>query len=265
MRGALMGFYYGSLFSLIPLGIAYVAMALVFWGVAVGTRGIQRRRTVLVITALVLLVLPISEELWIAWNFRQACKDAGKFVYKKVVADGFYDDTAGWGPRQLRESQYQFVESKDVLHLHRKISRVESLSDSIRDQTLARYSSKGEGKQPLEQEFVEFRLSDAEQIYVARDRTRTWRVTMIERPTARYHYIQPAAHKPVAHKVRRNERQVVDVVEKDILAREVNVAREAPWYYVSLDRPLMLCYGRQDPSMRGSIYTHALLPTKEGK
>jgi hypothetical protein len=204
MRGALMGFYYGSLFSLIPLGIAYVAMALVFWGVAVGTRGIQRRRTVLVITALVLLVLPISEELWIAWNFGQACKQAGTFIHKKVAVDGFYDDTrsthAGEPTQQAAESfdrsGYRFLEMKGpkggVVHIEKVNGR--------------------------------------------------WRSTLLERPTARYQY-QSRSHIPESRKVVKHESIVVDTHDQQAIGRETIFGRYAPWFFVGLDAPQMQCHG----------------------
>ena len=107
-----MGFYYISIFNIFPLGIAYGLLALVFWGIARLTRSMPRRKVLLGVVGVIFLVLPVTEEFWIAWNFNQACKEAGTFINKKVTVEGFYDDTSHWW-RQLAESKYQFVESRE--------------------------------------------------------------------------------------------------------------------------------------------------------
>lgn len=107
-----MGFYYISILSLIPLASAYVVLAIIFGALAYVTRGLQRRKTILAVLGVAFLIVPVSEELWIAWNFGRACKQAGTFIHKKVVVDGFYDDTTHWW-RQLADSHFTFVESRD--------------------------------------------------------------------------------------------------------------------------------------------------------
>lgn len=42
-----MGFYYFSFFSIVPLGIAYGVLALVFWAIVRSTRGMHGRAAVL--------------------------------------------------------------------------------------------------------------------------------------------------------------------------------------------------------------------------
>lgn len=107
-----MGFYYISILSLMPLAMAYAVLAALFGVLAYVTRGIPLRKTMLALLGVAFLVIPVSEELWIAWNFGQACKHAGTLIHKKVVVDGFYDDTTHWW-RQLAGSDFAFVESRD--------------------------------------------------------------------------------------------------------------------------------------------------------
>jgi hypothetical protein len=67
-------------------------------------------------------------------------KDAGIFVYKTVEVEGFYDDTTHWW-RQLIESNYQFVESRD--NTYGGLWRVERDGKGVRhfkiDRPTARY------------------------------------------------------------------------------------------------------------------------------
>lgn len=135
-----MDFYYFSIFSFVPLGIAYGVLALIYWSAVRASRGIPARKALLSAIGALFLVLPISEELWIAWNFGQACKEAGTIIFKKMQVEGFYDDTTHWW-RQLAESKYQFVESRD--RLHDALWRVERAGDEIKhfkiDRPTARY------------------------------------------------------------------------------------------------------------------------------
>ncbi len=217
-----MGFYYVSLFSIAPLGLAYGALALLFWGVVRATRGMRARSALLGISGAVFLLLPVSEELWIAWNFGQACKQAGTFIHKKVRVEGFYDDTTHWW-RQLKEStNYRFVESRD--QSSGALWRVERDGDEVKH----------------------FR---------------------IDRPTARYHYLWPRKHgTPVAYKIGRSERLVIDTQTGDQIARYIGFGRRPPWFWIGLDTPAFACDapGRW-PYARGNplIYQGALIPVAQ--
>ena len=123
-----MSFYPFSPLSIVPLAIAYVVLAVVFVGLLHLTKSISQRTGVLITTSAIFLVLPVSEELWIAWNFKNACASAGTQIYRKVYVDGFYDDTIHWW-RQLNDSAYNFVESKDV---DRSLWRVERSVDGLK-------------------------------------------------------------------------------------------------------------------------------------
>ncbi len=221
-----MGFYYWSAFNWIPLGIAYGLLLLAFWGIARYMRGAKWSSSWLVGIGLLFLVLPISEELWIAWNFGQACKDAGTFVYKKVQVEGFYDDTrtthAGVpSPQAIKsfdDSGYRFLEMRGL------------------------------------EKFVRLEKTDGH-----------WRAVVLERPTARYWYTHPHNRTPIGFKVDKIERVVSDSFSGEILARETRFAREAPWYFVHVSAPTMLCPvpGQGPLAKYGSIYNLALTPLKD--
>ena len=154
-----MSFYYFSTLSLPLLGVVYGLLLLLFWGMARLTRGMLGRTALLGVVGVVFLVLPVAEELWIAWNFGQLCKkDAGLIVKKTVQVEGFYDDTTHWW-RQLSESGFHFVESRD--NTYGGVFRVERDRAELRhfkiDHPTARYrffrdSSKGIGHRLWKQE-----------------------------------------------------------------------------------------------------------------
>ena len=137
-----MSFYYFSLFgAFFAFAISCLGLG-VFW--VVWTKVLRRKRSnrVFFVAALIALLLPWTEEFWIAYNFGQLCrKDAGVHINKVVEVDGFYDDTTHWW-RQLKESSnYQFVESRD--NLYGTLWRVERDGEGLRhfaiDKPTARY------------------------------------------------------------------------------------------------------------------------------
>lgn len=112
-----MRFYYISILSILLLGLIYLIGTGVLAWFGLWLRKRWKRAWMLMVPLFLLLYTgPVAEEFWIAWNFGQLCrKDAGLFVYKTVETDGFYDDTTHWW-RQLAESNYQFVESRDNIY-----------------------------------------------------------------------------------------------------------------------------------------------------
>ncbi len=215
-----MRFYYISIFSVVFLGLIYlIGTGLLAWiGLWLRKRW-KRAWTVMVPLFLLLYIAPIGEEFWIAWNFGQLCKkDAGLFVYKTVEVEGFYDDTTHWW-RQLAESKYQFMESRD--NTYGGLYRVERDGSGVRH-------------------------------------------FKIERPTARYHYRWPHMDTPMRHKVEKIERIVVDSQTGETLARETKYRRKAPWFFIGLDRPVMLCPGPGEHPLEkyGSVFNLALKPAR---
>ena len=137
-----MRFYYVSIFSILLLGLIYlIGTGLLTW-FGLWLRKRWKRAWMLMVPLFLLLYAgPVAEEFWIAWNFGRLCKkDAGIFIYKTVDAEGFYDDTTHWW-RQLAESNYQFVESRD--NTYGGLWRVERDGKEVRhfkiDHPTARY------------------------------------------------------------------------------------------------------------------------------
>jgi hypothetical protein len=250
------GFYYFSILSIFPLGIAYGLLLLLFWGIARVTRGMRGRRALLGAVGTVFLALPVAEEFWIAWHFGQACKEAGTFIYKKVKVEGFYDSTMRSAYENTKPGRYRFVEHATA---DRKgIERVERADDEARDKALAWYAERNAGKNPPKGQSIFYPVSEREQIVVFPNGVDAWRVTRLDHPTARYHYKTLYSHARVAYKVVKHEDLVVDSHTDDVLGRELVFGRYAPWFFVGLDRPVKLCRGRRD--VRGSLYGNVLFP-----
>ena len=108
-----MDFFYVSIFSLIFLALLYSVVLGVFWFIWARILKREFKGPVIWTIVAVVLIAPWLEEFWIAYNFGRLCKkDAGLFITKTIEVKGFYDDTTHWW-RQLSESDYQFVESRD--------------------------------------------------------------------------------------------------------------------------------------------------------
>lgn len=249
-----MGFYYISIFSIVPLGIAYGLLALIYWGVVRASRGTPARKTILSVVGAVFLVLPVGEELWIAWNFGQACKEAGTFIYKKVPVDGYYNDT-GTITRIVGGPSYGFIESRES---NGQFRRVERANDEEKARALEWYAERNAGKQKGGGEWITQSVSDRVQVTVETNTGYAWRITKLDRPTARYRYLHPHSHTPVAQKVVKHERLVVDSERNQILGRELSYGRHAPWFFIGLDAPIKICSGKRD--VKGSLDENVLLP-----
>lgn len=250
-----MGFYYISIFSIFLLGVVYAALLLIFWGIARFTREMPGRRALLCIVGAVFLVLPVGEELWIAWNFGQACKEAGTFIYKKVQVNGFYDSTMRSAYENTKPGGYQFVEH--ATEDRKGIERVERVDNDARNKALSWYTERNPGKGLPKKQSVIYPLNDKERVVVFPNGIEAWKVTRLDRPTARYHF-RSLSHIPHGHKVVKHDGTVTDSETKEVLGRELRFGRYAPWFFVGLDAPVKLCYGKRD--VKGMLYDNVLLP-----
>lgn len=251
-----MGFYYISIFSIFLLGIVYAALLLIFWGIARLTRGLPGRKTLLGIVGAVFLVLPVGEELWIAWNFGQACKVAGTFIYKKVQVEGYYDDTGGGTmTRLVGRPPYRFIESRDSGGKYRRVEHA-TLEEKAR--ALVWYAEKNPGKKPGQKEWITHGVSDRVQVTVESDTGYAWRITKLDHPTARYHYKTLASHKPVSHQLKQFEDVVLDTQTGEIIAKRIDYARGSNWFYVGLSRPTIECKANRGKPLL--IYRDVLIP-----
>jgi hypothetical protein len=106
--------------------------------------------------------LPFADEFWIAWRFREACKDAGVHVYKTATVAGFYDDTSPWNVDLLRQSGYRFIEYREPFGA--KVVHLEQDNGIVRETTLdkptARY--RYQFANPRREVGIGFRLENRE-------------------------------------------------------------------------------------------------------
>ena len=160
-----MRFYYLSQIN-IALGLVQSAFVfLLLWFLWTYVLGHKPKLPAALVTALIALVAPWAEELWIAFNFGQLCKDSGIFVSKTVKVDGFYDDTTHWW-RQLKEqSSYRFVESRD--RLDDKRWRVERAGDEIRHFRIEKPTARYHYRMPHNHTHVAYNITKVE--YVVAD------------------------------------------------------------------------------------------------
>ena len=234
-----MRFFYASFLSQ-ALWVVYcliaIPLAWLIW------RGISGKLTILgaCATGVITAALPWSEEWWIAYQFDTLCRrDAGIAIAKTVNVPGFFDGVNGWGVRQLSESEYQFIEWYDILS-HR-LMRVERGVDAVlRDTALERYYEK-HPRDERRSKYVSNSISEKEQIIVSPNEVDAWRVTVIDKPTARYHYKRIDYGKTVAHKIARSEDLILDTQTNEVLARRVDYGRGPYWFFVSLDNATMSC------------------------
>jgi hypothetical protein len=254
-----MRFYYFSLFSWMAYGVVCIVALVLLW--VLWRKLFKQRITnpVFLVLVAAILVLPWAEELWIAYNFDRLCrKDAGVFINKTVEVEGYYNDT-GTITRIVGGPPYKFIESPEG---NSKYRRVEHASEEEKTHALAWYAEKNPRKQPADTEWITQPVTGNVQVTVEVNTGYAWRITKLDKPTARYHYRQPHSHTPVAHEITKIERIVVDSQTGDVLARETKYARQAYWFFIHLDAPVMLCPGPQEatsPSV-GSVYNAVLKP-----
>ena len=233
-----MRFYYFSLFSWLAwavYGVIAVALLSSLWTKLLK---LKLKHPGYWVLAAVVLIAPWAEELWIAYNFGRLCqKDAGVFISRTMEVDGYYDDT-GIVTRLVGRAPYKFIESRDK---RRGFRRVERATDVERARALAWYSAQKPGKPAAKGEWIVQPIDDHVHVVVEPDTGYAWRVTILDKPTARYHYKKVDAHTRVSHQITRFENVVVDSQTGDVPGRSVNYYRGPYWFFLSLDQPTIPC------------------------
>lgn len=110
--------------------------------------------------------------------------------------------------------------------------------------------------------FMEHRSRDETKVEHVEKIDGKWKVTILDHPTARYHYESPHQNTSMGYGVSKIERVVRDSQTGEVLARETKYVRDAPWFFIGLDRPVMLCPTPGEHSLEkfGSVYNLALKP-----
>ena len=212
---------------------------------------------------LVLAVAPLWEELGIAYNFGKLCKkDAGIFVYKTVEVEGFYDDTGGT-MGLVRDGGYQWAEGprRDGKGAYR-LSKGDA---NLARQAMRQFEAENPGAKATDRSTLRVYVHPDVEVLVFPAKNESWRMQILEQPTARYHYRWPSMSEAVSHKIVKGERVVLDDQTGEVLGRHLNYARKAPWFFVHLDRPNMGCMEvKEDARQRGNVFgpNMVLRPTR---
>lgn len=259
-----MRFYHISILSVMLLGLFYLAGTGLLAALWLWLRKRWKRAWIAMLPLFILLyAAPVAEEFWIAWHFGQLCKkDAGIFIHKAVEVEGFYDATMRSAYENTKPGGYQFVEH--ATEDRKGFERVQRASEEERARALAWYAEANPGKERPKDKSIFHNLNERERVVVFPGDKEAWRVTGLDRPSARYHYRWPHSHTPVAYKVKSHEWVIEDVEQKTVIAREKAYAREAYWFYIGLDRPTMFCpvFGSYGEKLTGGLYRLALRPSK---
>lgn len=133
-----------------PIGIGIIGIysaivgIVILWPLFRLLRDSRWKLWIVSIVGLPILAAPWAEEAWIAWNFNEACKDAGVKVVRQVEVDGFYDSTTRSGYARIRDDGYLVMEHPS--NESGKVDRVERIDGEWRktvlDQPAARYHYK---------------------------------------------------------------------------------------------------------------------------
>lgn len=254
-----MRFYYISIFSwLAYAAVAFVAIVLL-WLLWTKLLKLKTRNPVYWILVTTVLVLPWAEELWIAYSFDRLChKDAGVFIKRTVSVDGFYDSTLRSAYELTKAGRYKFVEQPT--DDRRGIERVELASNAEKAHALAWYAERNPGKERPKDRSVFYPVNETETIAVLPNGVDAWKVTKLDKPTARYHYKRTDFHAPVAHQIKRFENAVVDVQSGEVLGRHTTYSRGPYWFIISLDVPTIEC--RELKGKDVFVYPYVLEPAK---
>lgn len=252
-----MRFYYWTGLSWLILLPTYIIGAglitLLWWWLA---KRMKRSWVAIVLLYAVLAIAPWVEELWIAWNFGQLCKKgAGIFVFKSVEVEGFYHGSGA--PFDLvRSGRYRWIEgpSPDGKGANRLTLGDMNFSRQAKDR-LDRV--KGLTIPPGAYR-VDMDATTEALIFTTTGET--WRITKLDQPTARYQYRGNRYGIDVTHGVQKFENVVVDTQSDEVLGRYLIYYRDAPWFFIGLDRPTIPCAETErDTRKYGTISVDALV------
>lgn len=231
-----------------PFGITIIA---VFYALSVGLLLLLARRLrdwkgrwfILAPLALVAIALPWADEIYIASRFAKLCEGAGVHVTRKVEVDGFFDQTTTGPSKPGRITSQQAID--------------------VYEKNGYRFYERKTGDN----------VSHVEKV------SGEWRITLLDRPTARYHYKRIVDYrdsegihyeKRVDHKIEMTGEVVIDSQTGEEIARKVQYMRYPGWvehlWVRFFGSGQELCYGplnEPDKQKRGLLYDYVLKPTNK--
>jgi hypothetical protein len=156
---------------------------------------------------------------------------------------------------------YEFIESRS----DKGFTRLGLGNKDVMVEALSRFAQENPGKDPFKQDVLRVKLDAQTDALVFPKKGDSWTVTVLERPTARYHY-KVISGTPWAHKVSKTESVVVDVESNGgVIARYTAFGRGPAWFFVGLGNLPYVCDapGRW-PLARGNpmIYRESLIPPR---
>jgi len=236
---------------LTPIGIGIIGIysaligVVILWPLYRLLRNSRWNRWMVSIVGLPLLAAPWAEEVWIAWHFNQACKDAGVKVVRQVEVEGYADGT----------SQYE-----------RKSNEAGPL---FKDHPTRQLDFEQAGYR-----FYEDILKDGGARHLEREGGQMM-VTILDRPQARYHYkrLDPRQEIPIGRHLNKFGYQIIDSETNEIIGSDIQFKRypsTADALWLGLFGPsLLICEGRApkppaplSPELRYSLYHYVLIPKK---
>jgi hypothetical protein len=148
----------------------------------------------------IVLALPFADEFWIAWRFREACRDAGVHVARQVEVDGYFNATTSGidtpGPISSPQAIAAYEDGR-----YRFYERLIGYDPSA----------------------VPLRVSHVEKI------DGKWLVSILSKPAARYHYRFTDSRQdvPIGYQLWKFETEVIDSTSGDAIGRNTMVKRRA--------------------------------------
>ena len=181
------------------------------------------RLTVVAPLAVAILVLPWLEEAWIAWKFSHVCRDAGLHVTRVVHAEGFYDATIMVSAKPGPVTYPKWIEALDK----------------------SGYS------------FTENRLYSGKVSHVEKVNGR-WTLTVLDRPTARYHFKTPVSLAKLGQGIYCSEEVVVDTQKHQTIASYKNCSRQGSLLQFN-PYPIEFCPSREE-GLKVMLYSRVVIP-----
>ncbi|TNF92100.1 MAG: hypothetical protein EP297_14065, partial [Gammaproteobacteria bacterium] len=180
-----------SIISYIIIAVFYLLSAGVLAMLWQVLRFLPGSKIVFWVLATVVTALPWADEVWIAYHFNDACKDAGIHVKRQVVVDGFYKastndpsdenkiiDEPERFQRYVNEGfRYKEVRTREGKVRHREVK------DGIIEQTI------------------------------------------LDKPESRYHLVHTHNHTKIGYQLKKHEMVVFDSQLNQVIGRDTSYAR----------------------------------------
>lgn len=145
---------------------------------------------------LVLVSIPVADDFYIQWHFNRLCRDAGLHYEKKLVVDGYYDDTGF-----LLDSVGEISDPERIRVLNARRFRLLESKAANHPGKHVRYE-KADGK---------------------------WMVSIVDQAKARYSYKIAANYRAVGYHVKQFELVLVDSSSNEVVARQSDYWRYPGW------------------------------------